>query len=1370
MVSLRPNLNRAGALLLSLFLALSAACGGGGGGGGGTSPANVAPVFSTHPQNLTLTAGAAATFTASASGTPAPSFQWRKNGTPIAGATSTGFSIAATVLTDAGTYDVVASNVAGSATSNSAVLTITPANQAPSTPIIVGPSTGITLHPATYNFSSVDPEGDAITFLVNGAAISGNTYQFNPTAAGTQVISVQARDNKTPPATSATATLSVNVAANHAPQFTSPSSAQITAASPSFTWNTFQVAALDADTDEVVYSLVGTPVITDNTGVGLNGTLTFDPGTRLVEFSGTLPLSRSAAIATFSIKAEDRLPGTNTLLGASSTQVVTLTYNLSLGQSPAITTQPQSLTVTTGQPASFNVIASGTSPLAYQWRKDGLDLGGATGSTFSIGTTATGDAGSYEVIVSNSFGTVTSNAATLTVNPAGSFPAITQQPEGGSVVVGLPFSFQVVATGAQPLSYQWNKDGQKLTAPNSPTLSFTAVALADAGNYSVTVKNSVGSVTSQVVPLQVVPLTGGTNILMNPGFESGRVIWGSNDPTNVIDNTPSPGPRSGTWKAWLGGYPNINTDTLYQTFTIPAAATSATLSFWIRIITSEPGVVPLDNLTIEIRNPFTNVVIATLATYSNLDANVAYQQKLFDLTAYKGQSVRLHFSGTTNVGNATSWLMDDFTLDVISPSGLSPAISGFNPTAGPVGTPVTVTGTGFWGLTNVTFNGTAASFTVQSASQFTTTVPAAAADGPITAMNSAGTGASATHFDVTLPVPTISLVTPGSGPVGTPVVIAGANLTGATSVQFNGTSAAFTVSSSTQISTTVPAGATTGVVTVQTPGGIAAYPAGFTVTAGGPTLDLSIDGLYVTQASQTYARGVPLVKGRNGFLRVFAKANQVNSATPSVRVRIYNGPTLVNTYSIPAPSASVPTSITEGTLSSSWNLSLPATDIQAGYSILADVDPAGAVAEADEANNQYPASGSPLLLGALVVQPFRTTFLPVTQSSLTGNITPGNLAAWTDRAERMYPFETVDSLLGATYTTSTALQADGTGWSALLGEIESKRIADGFGTTRYYFGVVATGYASGVAGLGYVPGSSASTSGRSALGWDKTGYSDGGNFPEVYAHELGHNFGRSHAPCGGPANPDPLYPYTNGDIGMYGYDLATSQLKAPGSFKDIMGYCSPNWISDYTYAAMLAWRQSDAVHLPPPGDENGTTVQESLLVWGRLEKGAWTLEPAFPVAVTPQAPETGDCVAEGFDGSGKRLFSVGFGLLAVGCGPGHEGDGFFNLAIPLEPAALAQVARIVVSRNGLAVAERRPSPMAHLSPARPAAARLMAGSTDLVWDDGAYPMAAVRDPLNGEILAFARGGFITLPGEKRELEVLLSDGVQTVRQRLQVAE
>ncbi|MBK8724747.1 MAG: immunoglobulin domain-containing protein [Holophagaceae bacterium] len=1384
MAALRRILDRAGALLCAAFLAAAAACGGGGGtGGGGGGVQNLAPTITGQPQSLSVTAGGSASFTVSASGTPAPTFQWRKNGGAIAGATAATYAIPAVQITDAGTYDAVATNVAGSATSAGAVLTVTTPNQAPSKPLIsTGPTTAITKHEYIYNLTSTDPEGDAITFSLSpanaDAAITGNTLKYRPSVATAQTVtlSVLATDSKG--AASTPGTVAVNVLLNRAPVFSSPAVyglAGTTLAIPA--GFQYQATAVDPDGDSLTFALQGAPSAVDNLGAPVAGiTVAVDPVSGLTTFAGAVPAGKTSVAITFTVRATDSVAAG--FIGDASDRVVTATYTYIPPVPPTITGQPQSLTVTAGQPAAFSVTATGDAPFTYQWRKGGGALAGATAATFNLPATVLADAGSYDVVVGNAGGTATSNPATLTVNPAGTPPSITTHPQSQTAVTGVPVSFTVAATGTAPLAYQWRKNGTALGGATSTTYTIPAVSLSDAGNYDAVVSNGAGSATSNVAILQVLGGGGaGINILLNPGFEEGRVVWGSNDPANVIDNNTSPANHTGGWKGWLGGYSTMNTDTLFQDFTIPAAATSATLTFWLAIATQEPGPGIADLLTLELRNPATNALVASLASYSNLDAGGTYLQRTFDLTSYKGQNLRLFFSGVTNTGNATSWYLDDFSLAVTSPSGLVPVINSFSPGSGMAGTSVTVNGAAFYSLTSVAFNGASATFSVLSPTQLTATVPGGATTGPITATNAAGTGTSAASFSVSFPVPTITALNPGAGPVGTSVTISGTNFSGATAVKFNGTSATFTVNSGTQISTTVPVGATTGTVSVQTAGGTATSPAPFTVNAGGPTLDLSIDSLYVTQSSQTYARGVSLVRGRNGFLRVFAKANQANSATPSVRVRIYNGPTLINTYTIPAPGGSVPTAVSEGSLSSSWNVTLPGSEIQSGYSVLADVDPGNGVAEADEANNQYPANGTPLALGPTIVQPFRTTIIPVTQSSLTGNATVGNLSSWTDRLRRMYPVETVDAQLGAGYATSAVLQSDGTGWNTLLNEIENKRVMEGNQSSRYYYGAVATGYASGVAGLGYIPGSSGSSSNRSAIGWDKTGYTDGGNFPEVFAHEVGHNFGRYHAPCGGPSGIDGSYPYALADIGVYGYDVTNNVLKAPGSFKDIMAYCSPNWVSDYTYKAMMAWRQSDAVHAPPPAPEDGSApagpAREVLLVWGRLDHGVWTLEPAFPALIPVTAPASGpvsgDGLAEGFDAAGNRLFAQAFALVPVGCGKNLADEGHFNLAIPLEPATRAKVARIVISRGGLLRAERKPSPLAGLSPARPVAARLLEGATDLVWDDGAYPMAAVRDPVTGEILAFARGGFLTLPRPLKELEILLSDGVQTKVHRVTAA-
>src|SRR5205823_13710412 len=177
-------------------------------------------------------------------------------------------------------------------------------------------------------------------------------------------------------------------------------------------------------------------------------------------------------------------------------------------------------------------------------------------------------------------------------------------------------------------------------------------------------------------------------------------------------------------------------------------------------------------------------------------------------------------SVTTPDGTATS--SSSFT--VTNP----PTITSFSPTTGTVDTSVTISGTNFTGATSVKFNGTTATFTVNSATQISAAVPAGATTGPVSVTTPDGTATSSSSFTVTNP-PTITSFAPSSGPVGTTVAISGTNFTGATSVTFNGMGATFTVNSATQISATVPAGATTGPVSVTTSDGTATSASAFTV-------------------------------------------------------------------------------------------------------------------------------------------------------------------------------------------------------------------------------------------------------------------------------------------------------------------------------------------------------------------------------------------------------------------------------------------------------------------------------------------------------------------------------------------------------------
>jgi ELWxxDGT repeat protein len=166
-----------------------------------------------------------------------------------------------------------------------------------------------------------------------------------------------------------------------------------------------------------------------------------------------------------------------------------------------------------------------------------------------------------------------------------------------------------------------------------------------------------------------------------------------------------------------------------------------------------------------------------------------------------------------------------------------PTITGFSPTSGGYFASVTLTGTSFTGATDVRFNGTSATFSVVTPTMIATTVPPASTTGPISVTTPAGTATSAASFTVTsTPAPTITDFSPTAGAAGTPVTITGTNFTGVTAVAFAGASAAFTVDSATQISTTVPAAARSGSITVTGPGGTA-VSALFTVptafTAGG---------------------------------------------------------------------------------------------------------------------------------------------------------------------------------------------------------------------------------------------------------------------------------------------------------------------------------------------------------------------------------------------------------------------------------------------------------------------------------------------------------------------------------------------------------
>jgi Domain of unknown function (DUF4082)/Domain of unknown function (DUF4091)/Abnormal spindle-like microcephaly-assoc'd, ASPM-SPD-2-Hydin/Immunoglobulin I-set domain len=169
---------------------------------------------------------------------------------------------------------------------------------------------------------------------------------------------------------------------------------------------------------------------------------------------------------------------------------------------PKISSEPANKTVTVGQTASFSVTATGTTPLSYQWQKNGAAIGGATSSSYTTPATTSADNGAlFAVVVSNSVGKVTSSSATLTIN---SVPAITSQPVSKTVIAGQTATFAVSATGAAPLSYQWRKNGTAISGAISASYTTPAEQTTDNGaQFSAVVSNRAGSVTSNSAVLTV---------------------------------------------------------------------------------------------------------------------------------------------------------------------------------------------------------------------------------------------------------------------------------------------------------------------------------------------------------------------------------------------------------------------------------------------------------------------------------------------------------------------------------------------------------------------------------------------------------------------------------------------------------------------------------------------------------------------------------------------------------------------------------------------------------------------------------------------------------------------------------------------------
>ncbi|MEP6688602.1 MAG: hypothetical protein ABJC36_09655 [Gemmatimonadales bacterium] len=521
-----------------------------------------------------------------------------------------------------------------------------------------------------------------------------------------------------------------------------------------------------------------------------------------------------------------------------------------------------------------------------------------------------------------------------------------------------------------------------------------------------------------------------------------------------------------------------------------------------------------------------------------------------------------------------------------------------------------------------------------------------------------------------------------------------------------------------------------------------------------PSVNFRIDGWFLTQSVQAADGSVPLVQNRDGFIRVFVVADGPNTAAPSVRLRVFRNGSLTRTLDIPAPGRSVPQARNENVLASSWNVKLPRELFTPDMQVLADVDPTNAIAEQNETDNSYPVSGTPETETTRSIPGLSVLFVPVRQqtSGLTGDVSLANKSRFLDIPRRMLPISPAQDDVHEVYTTTTTdplVGNDANGaWGTIVGEIDALRVAEG--TTQHYYGVVHLDYSAGIAGVGYIglP---------TAMGYDRVD-----DRSRVTAHEMGHNFGRQHSPCGGPAGIDPNYPEPDGRTGAFGFDLQDNLLKFPFQ-PDIMGYCGNPWISPYTYEGVLAFRTAGGSAAAIRAD---AAPQRCLLVWGRIVDGQAVLEPAFEIVTRPSLPKArGRYSLEAANADGSRLFSLSFDPVQVE--DGRRDTRQFAFAVPLGGIAGDQISSLRLGGPGANIAAARTA--AAVTGARAAGplveARQVGGGVALRWDAAAHPMVMVRDPETGQVVSFARGGQAHVATTKRTLELVVSDrvGSQAVR-------
>jgi hypothetical protein len=246
---------------------------------------------------------------------------------------------------------------------------------------------------------------------------------------------------------------------------------------------------------------------------------------------------------------------------------------------------------------------------------------------------------------------------------------------------------------------------------------------------------------------------------------------------------------------------------------------------------------------------------------------------------------------------------------------------------------------------------------------------------------------------------------------------------------------------------------------------------------------------------------------------------------------------------------------------------------------------------------------------------------------------------------------------------------------------------------------------------------------------------------------------------------DPNFPHANGGIGVFGLEQDGITVHPP-SRADLMTYCSPRWVSDYNYSAVITRLQ--AAQSAAPSAELGAAARgPALVVSGQLGGPRQRINPAFLVETTPSLPsEPGPNTLEILDGAGAPLRTISFAGEELSDGDASVRQ--FAFAIPMSESEAARVAGIRVRGPGSTLELRASAgglaAQAGTGQGPSVSASVSGDRVEITWDATRYPLVVARNVATGALLALARGGSGSILTQARELEFTLSNGVRSVRE------